>query len=273
MKKIFLFVIPFFIYNLNAQSISNRIEISGKIVVEGLDLEDITIYNKTSNFGTVSDINGNFNIPVKISDTLEIRALQYQDFDIIINESVVVSKRLSVFLIQEINQLEEIVIGNQKFSGELALDLKSIKTFKPKMNSIYFAAQQGPMLNENSSGFTRDDIAITNLTAQNKPLVNGLNIVNVVDQLLLPLFRSEVKNKKKVGIPEVPVEAIKYYFGSEFLSSNFNVPKHRVEEFIRYVERKDFDFTLLNYGRELEFLELLNQKSILFLNENTVDKD
>ena len=94
---------------------------------------------------------------------------------------------------------------------------------------------------------------------------NGLNIVNVVDQLLLPLFRSEVQDKKEIGIPEVPIESIKYYFGSEFLIDNFNIPEHRVEEFIRYVESDNFDFNLLNYGKEMEFLELIYHKSFQFL--------
>ena len=93
-------------------------------------------------------------------------------------------------------------------------------------------------------------------------MVNGLNVVSVVDQLLIPLFRSEVKDKKAVGIPEVPAESIKYYLGSNFLVENFNIPEHRVEEFIRYVEEEEaFDFDLLNYGHEMEFLELLSKKS------------
>jgi len=98
-------------------------------------------------------------------------------------------------------------------------------------------------------------------------MVNGLNVVNVVDQLLIPLFRSEVKDKKAAGIPEVPVKSIKYYLGSNFLVENFNIPEHRVEEFIRYVEDETFDFDLLNYGHEIEFLELLSQKSKTFLSQ------
>ena len=100
-------------------------------------------------------------------------------------------------------------------------------------------------------------------------MINGLDIINVVDLVLLPLFRAEVKNKKSAGIPEVPVETIKYYFGSDFLVSNFNIPEYRVEEFIRYVENENFDFNLLNYGHEMEFLDLLNRKSIEFLKEKS----
>ena len=76
---------------------------------------------------------------------------------------------------------------------------------------------------------------------------------------------AEVKDKKAAGIPEVPAEYVKYYLGSNFLVENFNIPEHRVEEFIRFVEYKDFDFNLLNYGNELEFLEVLYKKSKIFL--------
>jgi uncharacterized protein (UPF0248 family) len=97
-------------------------------------------------------------------------------------------------------------------------------------------------------------------------MVTGLNVINVVDQLLIPLFRSEVEDKKAAGVPEVPVKSIKYYLGSTLLVENFDIPEHRVEEFIRYVEDDTFDFNLLNYGNEIEFLELLSKKSKVFLN-------
>ena len=105
-----------------------------------------------------------FPIAVKESDTIQVRALQYQNFDIVINKSIVESRRLSVFLIQQVNKLDEIVISNRKFSGELTADLKSVKTFTPKMNAIYFGVKQEQKLNESPSDFTRNDIAITNVT-------------------------------------------------------------------------------------------------------------
>ncbi|TCK67331.1 carboxypeptidase-like protein [Winogradskyella wandonensis] len=271
MKKTLQLILLFLSLSASAQLI--RVEIKGQIIVEGDDLEGITIFNKTSGQGTISDAQGNFSINIKVGDVLQVRALQYQDFNIVINEAMIASRRLNVFLIQEINQLDEIVLSNKKVTGNLVTDLEAVPTFTPKMDAIYFAVKQEPQLNESRSEFIRNNINLTNATSQNKPLVNGLNLVNVVDQLLLPLFRSEVEDKDKVGVPEVPVEAIKYYFGSEFLSDNFGIPKHRVEEFIRYVERKDFDFSLLNYGRELEFLELLNKKSIEFLEKESTDKD
>jgi len=265
MKKLLLL----FVYSISFVAISQEIKrenISGKIVVEGSDIEGITIYNSSSNRGAVTNERGEFTIAVALNDLIEIRALEYQNVRVMISEDILKSKSLSVFLIEEVNKLDEIIIKvkKRKLTGNLQLDVDKVEEFNPKLNAIYFGIKSKKVNNLSINNSTINK----NLASDTKveTLVNGLNIVNVVDQLLIPLFRSEVKDKKAVGVPEVPVKSIKYYLGSNFLVENFNIPEHRVEEFIRYVEDEEgFDFSLLNYGNELEFLELLNTKSKIFL--------
>ncbi len=262
MKNLFLVLAICFTYNAFAQDIVRK-NIKGLIIVEGNDIEGITIYNTTSKIGTVSDANGKFSIKVADKDLLEIRAVEYQNFNLVINENIIESKELNIYLIEEINKLDEVLVSNKTLTGNIKKDALSIKTFIPKTNALYF----GVKYEKDYTGIDTDN-PITDVTqhSQAQPLVNGLNLVNIVDQLLIPLFRSEVKDKQKVGISDVPAESIKYYFGANFLNENFNIPHYRVEEFIRYVEAEEsFDFDLLNYGRELEFLELLSQKSVSFL--------
>jgi len=263
MKKLLL--IFAFIVSLSAVSQTvNRIEVLGSILVEGNDVSGITVFNTSSNKGAVTDEKGEFKLKVVLNDTIEVSALQYQNITFKVNKDIIESKKMRLFLIEEINKLDEIVLTKKGLSGNLATDIKTTKTFKFKQDALYFGIKND-YNHEKDALSSVDNISIAR---QNKPMVNGLNIVNVVDQLLLPLFRSKVSNKKKKGVPNVPVESIKYYFGSEFLVDNFNIPKHRVEEFIRFVERDDFDFTLLNYGKEIEFLELLSKKSKAFLTKN-----
>lgn len=263
MKKL----LPIFLFcmSLCAQSQEiKRIVVEGKIIVEGNDIEGITVYNTSSNKGSVTDENGEFTLAVALNDFIEVRALQYQNFDFKVSEAILKSKRIRVILIEEINKLDEVLVMTKALSGNLDTDINSVKTFNPKLDALYFGIKKS-----DEYEFTDDNrTEINNIAmhSQSQTMVNGLNIRNVVDQLLLPLFRSEVKDKKAVGITEVPVSSIKYYFGSAFLVDNFSIPEHRVEEFIRYVEDdENFDFTLLNYGRELEFLEVLSQKSKSFL--------
>tara|TARA_R110002072_G_scaffold145129_3_gene291339 strand:+ start:3888 stop:4688 length:801 start_codon:yes stop_codon:yes gene_type:complete len=264
MKKALLLFIFCISFSVVSQEIKREI-IKGKIIVEGSDIEGITIFNTSSKKGSVTNLNGEFAIAVALNDFLEIRALEYQDFDVKINEDIWQSKRITIFLIEEINKLEEVVINSKRLTGNLKLDVNSAKKFNQKLNVVYFG-----MKSKESNNFSDDNIRQKKSLGVNQQvltMVNGLNVVNVVDQLLIPLFRSEVKDKKAAGIPEVPVKSIKYYLGSNFLVENFNIPEHRVEEFIRYVEDETFDFDLLNYGHEIEFLELLSQKSKTFLSQ------
>ncbi|GAA4963440.1 carboxypeptidase-like regulatory domain-containing protein [Algibacter aquimarinus] len=264
MKRIFTFIILISALNSFSQNL-NRLEVKGKIIVESNDVAGITVFNKSSNIGTITNEIGEFTLKVTLNDIIEVSALQYQSLSFSVNEDIIESRSMKVFLIEEINKLDEIILLPNNLTGNLDNDMSKTKRFTPKMDAIYFGIK-------NSDEFDVQDnykTEVKNMTVntQKNELVNGLNIVNVVDQLLLPLFRSEVKNKKKTGVPDVPVESIKYYFGSEFLVDNFKIPEHRVEEFIRYVESDDFDFSLLNYGKEMEFLELLNKKSVDFLNK------
>jgi len=263
MKKL----LPLFAFCISFLAISQdikRYNVNGKIIVEGYDIEGITIYNSSSRIGTVTNENGEFIIAVAYNDLLEIRALEYENFDVRVNQSILESKEMDIFLIEEINKLDEVIVTNNGLTGNIRADMNSVKTFAPKKDAIYFGIKNNDILA--SSDGSKSQVEIEGMPSQDQILVNGLNVVNVVDQLLIPLFRSEVKDKKAAGIPEVPAIAIKYYLGANFLAENFNIPEHRVEEFIRYVEDGAFDFDLLNYGHELEFLQLLSTKSKIFLN-------
>ena len=264
MKKfIFLLVL---LMGLHAVSQDIKaIDVKGKVIVEGGDLFGISILNKTSKSESITNEKGEFYMAVKLNDSIEVRALQFQNISFQINEAILESKIMKIFLIEEINKLDDIVVTSNRLSKNLETQIKRTESFNPKLNSLYFGILND---NESYSGNNQSDLRNTAVDTERLRYINGLNIVNIVDQLLLPLFRSEVKDKKKIGIPEVPIESIKYYFGSEFLIDNFNIPEHRVEEFIRYVESDNFDFSLLNYGKEMELLEVIYNKSLQFLDKS-----
>jgi len=185
----------------------DRDHIVGKIIVEGDDIEGITIYNASSNKGTVTDANGRFMLSMALNDHLEIRALEYQSIDIKVNSDIISSKKMQVYLIEKMNILEEVVVTNKELSGRLVTDASRLETFNPKRDVFYFGISKNEVygLSDDSDSQVRQ----LDKNEQGQTMVNGLNVVNVVDQLLIPLFRAEVKNKKEAGVPEVPAEYIK----------------------------------------------------------------
>ena len=60
-----------------------RVEVNGRIIVDRNDVEGVTVYNHSSQTGTVTDKEGNFVINVAINDRVEFGALQFQNFTII----------------------------------------------------------------------------------------------------------------------------------------------------------------------------------------------
>ena len=258
-----LILLVCFIGSLAFSQDYQRFNVEGKIIVESNDISGITVLNASSGAGTITDDNGGFTLAVRLNDVIEVSALQFQNIKFNVNESIMGSRKMKVFLIVEINKLDEIVLNPQKLSGNLVKDMEVAKPFEPKLDALYFGIKHKEEF-EFAKDYSTKTVTETG-HRQHLAMINGLNIINVVDQLLLPLFRSKVKNKKEIGIPEVPIETIKYYFGSGFLVDNFDIPEHRVEEFIHYVQRDDFDYSLLNPGKEMVFLELLHKKSIVFL--------
>jgi hypothetical protein len=265
MKKLLLPFLLFASFLGSSQEIT-RENINGKIIVEGSDIEDITIYNTVSKKGTTTNQLGEFTIAVAVNDLIEIRALEYQNFDFTVNQMTTDTKKISIYLIEEVEKLAEVFVTTSLLTGNIKNDVAGFKKLELKSNALYFGIKSKDAIDFGSEN--KNQIEEIGMQSQAISMVTGLNLTSVVDQLLIPLFRSEVNDKKLFGIPEVPAKSIKYYLGSAFLVENYNIPEHRVEEFIRYVEKKGFDFNLLNYGNEMQFLELLSIKSSVFLKTN-----
>jgi hypothetical protein len=266
MKKLLLLFVLCASFFAVSQEIK-RENVNGKIIVEGSDLEGITIYNTSSKKGTTTNEKGEFTIEVIVNDLIEIRALEYQNFDFTVNNTILVTKKISIFLIEEVEKLAEVVVSTRTLTGNIKNDVDAVKNLDFKSNALYFGIKDKNAIDFGSEN--KDQIKEIAIQSRAISMVTDLNITSVVDQLLIPLFRSGVKDKKLFGVPEVPAKSIKYYLGSTFLVDNYDIPEHRVEEFIQYVEKKGFDFNLLNYGNEMQFLELLSKKSKMFLDTKT----
>ena len=247
----------------------DRILVDGKIVVEKNDVEGIVVRNKSSNVFVITNETGAFNLRIKVDDVIEVSALQYQNIAFRVNEAIIKSGIMKIYLIEEINQLEEVFVSSNRLSGNLPRDINKVGKFQEKQDVLYFGINNSinpDIVNTQNL----NDIALNvnhniAMNPERQNMINGLNIVNVVDQLLLPLFRSEANEREDSEVPDVPIESIKYYFGSKFIIDNFNIPEHRVDEFINYVYSSGFDYSLLNYGSEMQLLELLYNKSVEFL--------
>lgn len=73
-KLLFVFLITSF---TSFSQIKERELIVGKIKSDSLEVENITIFNVSSNIGAITDVDGKFSINIREKDTLVIQGLAY----------------------------------------------------------------------------------------------------------------------------------------------------------------------------------------------------
>lgn len=242
-----------------------RIEISGKIVVNSEDLENVTIYNVSSNKGSLTDEKGKFKIEVALNDIIEVRALQFQDFNFTIDKNIIDSRKATIFLVEKVNKLNEVVILPYDLTGNLFVDMESVRTFNPDLDAIYFG------IGDISAYEFPDDYKsdVENIAARGpgNDIRYQMNGAAIIGMLLKPLFKSskEKKDKKQEEVINGHSTDLRDYYSTHFIVDNFKIPEDRVEEFIAYVESNGLDYSLLKKGKEMDFLEFLTTKSYEFL--------
>ncbi len=102
---------------------SQTVNISGRVISK-TDVENIHVINKTAKVFTVTNIKGVFNITAKVNDTLQFSSIQHGVKSIIVSKGTLVSKTMIVNLDEQINELEEVVVG-KVLTGDLLSDIEN----------------------------------------------------------------------------------------------------------------------------------------------------
>lgn len=96
------------------------------------DIENIHVINKTSKRFTITNAKGQFTVEAKLNDTIEFSALQYTTKTIVIDAATLNNKTMHVDLNEEVNVLNEVLVG-KVLTGNLLLDVQN-STAEPEIN-------------------------------------------------------------------------------------------------------------------------------------------
>ena len=109
----FLFISPYLV--------AQTTQITG-VVVGGEEVENIHVINKTSKTFATTNKLGGFEIEAKILDTLVFSSIKYKLKAIEINANHIRDRRITVFLEEQVNILDEVVVG-KILTGQLDSDV------------------------------------------------------------------------------------------------------------------------------------------------------
>jgi len=272
MKQLLLFfAFLISVFFVDAQNIE-RIEVAGQIIVAIDDLENITVYNTSSNKGVITDSIGKFKIKVAINDEIEVSAIQLKPFKTRVTQKVIDSKILSIYLKEQINTLDTVVLSEYDLTGDLKTDVANVKVNKPiEMPSL------GDISNLELPDDYHSKVENNAIGSQNDRIRYQANGVAIIGLLVNAIFKTKSKKNKKradrkarIGDRfEVPISKLSTVFKNEYFTENYNIPKEKVNEFIIHLEESNFNYELLQPAKEIELIECLHKESKAFLNKES----
>jgi len=244
-----------------------RKELVGTIVSDSVEVQNITVFNKNTRKGVVTNIEGKFSIETKAKDTLIFQALSFVTQHYIVKESDFLLQNFTLKMETKNTLLDEVVITNKNLTGIIEIDSKNIKTYAININDIDF------------SKLSPDDIRDTKVNAFAN---NGLSPLTGINfGAILKLFVSKEakeRNRKKrlqsykneKWEKQLLTESFQTHlykrYSDTFFTTNLKIPQDEITAFIAYAE-PDFEKMthLLKTENDFELLEYLIEKSKLYL--------
>lgn len=261
MKQPSFFLIFLLIGLYSFAQTQERILISGTIEVPlGDDPQGISIFNLNSNRLSATNSFGQFSIEVALNDSLLVSALQFQEFTVIIDQGVINSKSINIYVSEAVSRLPEIVVTPYDLSGNINVDLNRLKTVKLPTNltaanvqNIYFESEADPDLQ--SRPFN------TALAMSKTRLVNGLNFVNIYKELLISKRRKDVRDPYGKSLNRDIDDNIRKIYNDDFFRENLNIEMENINEFIYFADDNGLTEQMLKSGNELDLIDFLIEQS------------
>jgi hypothetical protein len=238
--------------------------LKGQLIADD-EVEGLHILNKTASKYTISNKNGSFIVPAKVSDTLYISGVKYEAQEVVISSSIIELGQFNVQLIEKVNALNEVVVG-EILTGSLESDTQNSDA-KPEIN-FYDLGIPG----NTDLPLTQSEQRLYDADHGNFVYYYGIGIAINVNKILNRINGDTKEYKKRIEIEfkEKCINRLK----SEYSQTIFEViiiPKHYTEEFFQFCLEDNQFMTVCEDENKLNAVGFLLYKLKIFkinLNED-----
>ena len=251
-------IYPLFVLFATQVMHSQTVDVKGQILAKD-DLEGIHILNTTSHRFTISNNKGEFSIAVKLNDTLVFSGVSYELKNVVVGQSMMHSKSLTVYLTEKVNVLDEVVVG-KILTGDLNSDMAN-SGVKRDINfyDLGISGYQGkPKTQTERRLYTAGDfkpIHLLALLGGSLPLDPIFNAISGRTKLLK--HRVHIENKDKC-IDKIKSDHSQVLFGTLPLEEDY-----RMQFFYFCADDPQFD-PLCIIDNDFKTFEFLKEKLAIF---------
>lgn len=252
-KKLFLCIAGFLLcLPLFSQE---TILLKGKVIADTLNESAINIVNFTQKTGTTNNASGEFEIRVRLHDTLIFSSVQYNMEEVLITPEVMDRGFLQINLSEKVNELEEVQISNISLTGNLGQDLENMKVFNQAEIGFPFSTRPAPTLMQRKmSGATGSSFEF---------LLNTLNG-------RIKMLKKAQEHMAFDALIDEGIEAVP----TEFFVDDLRIPKEEIINFVNFCAEGVEYREILTKGDHLKLMHFYTIKApeyLDFLNISMTD--
>lgn len=199
--------------------------LKGKVVHDELSVQGIHVINASRGSAEITDIKGNFEISVRIGETLVFSGVQFQTKELTIDASLFDAVEVLVYLDPFVNTLDEVVVKSHSLSGDLNSDLANANISRPL--NFYDVGIPGFKGEPKEKIISGKSLILSTLLL---PISGGVNI-DAVYKHLSGYYKSLKKKRVMEADFKVVYEIIEFY-GLYFFVENYNLTQEEVYVFV-----------------------------------------
>ena len=241
--------ITFFIFFISTLSLTGQevVILEGQVLNDTIDRSNLTVVNMSLTRGTTTRSNGIFNIEARENDTLHISAVHYESREFVINQTIFNRKKISLYLIPKVTELDEIIISNIDLTGGIKKDIENT-TYK----TVIAAASLGLPENAHPT-YTTEERRVYSATVGAGPLGSLINAISGRTAML--------KKHLEISRFQAKVNTTRDKFSDSLYMKELNIPEELIEDFVYYIFEDKEAASFVNADNALGLLEYMILKS------------
>lgn len=262
MQKLLPLLFLFFTVTIAGQEI---VTLRGQILNDSIEKTSLTVVNLNLKKGAITNESGSFEIEVRVFDTINISAVQYESRQFVVTQKIHERREVSLYLIPKVNELNEIHLTNRILARNLEEAANDPK-LKESLEVIKDVAGKGllPDLQKKTIEERRLHTATTG--------VNGKGGVGITGFIIpLPLLINSINGKTKrlkkhIAIAEYQrqIEGALNRFPDSMLVSFLKISEDQLSDFMFYALRNENELEAIDIHNPILFLDYLHRKSIAY---------
>ena len=273
MKNNFIILVVLLFSQLFFSQEMERKILRGKIVADSIEVENLTVFNITSNIGAVTNVDGKFSIKARATDTLYIQGLSYDSKKYVLTDKDFWLEELEIRLHVKVTELNEVEITPYTLSGNLTKDTKRIQVYgegfsKIDMNIKHYEddVRSGTPVNSASTSHFAPNGSNFNF------LAIGAGLISLIGVKGNPKKNSErvFEQRRQQDIQSQSFSDHMFErFSHNFFVETLKIKHEDIPMFLQYAEMPVKDLSLfLKPEYELQLIQYLTDKAKAYKLEN-----